>query len=104
MNKSGIARQLAAVLFLCTAAGQLRADDQVHWRFWGVRDDFVETYTNRVSVTPNGSVYARHGAVRAMSVFDGYKVTRIPEPRRTVQAYLPGETRACTPAPAAIHG
>jgi signal transduction histidine kinase/CheY-like chemotaxis protein len=102
MKRGRIQRRLVAVLVMSTLAGWVFADDQVLWRTWGVRDGLAETYTYRLSVTPNGKAYARHGAVRFMSVFDGYGVTRIPEPRQKAQPYLPMLTRTyacpgCTP-------
>lgn len=101
MSRPKIDWRFAAALAMCAAAGA-RADDQVQWRFWGVRDGFAETYTYRLSVTPNGNAYARHGAVRTMSIFDGYGVTRIPEPRQSAKPYWPAESRVyacpgCTP-------
>ncbi len=95
-------RRWIAVLVTCTAAGLLRADDRPLWRSWGVRDGLAETYTYRLSVTPDGAAYIRHGAVRSMSIFDGYSVTQIPEPRQNAQPHWPSEARAyacrsCTP-------
>ncbi len=86
-------RRLAVAVFVaCAAAAGLRADDQVLWRSWGVHDGLAETYTYRLGVGADGMVYARHGAVREMSVFDGYGVRRIAEPRGNVQPYWPAET------------
>jgi len=90
--------RLAAVLVIGTAAALLRADDQDLWRSWAVRDGLAETYTYRLSVTPGGDAYARHGAVPLMSVFDGYGVAQLPEPRRKVQPDWPLETRVYTSA------
>ena len=89
-----IDRRLAVLLIMWSVAGVPLAEDRVQWRLWGVRNGLAETYTYRVSATPDGSVYARHGAVRTMSVFDGYEVTRVPEPRRGAQTnWRPGEVR-----------
>jgi signal transduction histidine kinase/DNA-binding response OmpR family regulator/streptogramin lyase len=83
------------LVFLCIlpGAGKLRADDRILWRSWGVRDGFTETYSYAVSVTPEGHAYVRHGAVATMSLFDGYGVTRIPEPRGDVQPHWPSTKR-----------
>jgi signal transduction histidine kinase/CheY-like chemotaxis protein/ligand-binding sensor domain-containing protein len=79
---------------LLIAVTELHGDDQTQWwRFWGMRDGFAETYTYRLSVAPDGRAYARHGSVRFMSIFDGYSVTRISDPRHRVQPYWPNETR-----------
>ncbi|MCU1238837.1 MAG: hypothetical protein JWP63_6804 [Candidatus Solibacter sp.] len=60
---------------------ELRADDSLFWRSWGVRDGFTETYSYALSMSPSGSTYVRHGAVLSLSRFDGYEVTRMPDPR-----------------------
>jgi hypothetical protein len=69
------------------------ADDGVSWRSWGVRDGLAETYSYAVSMTPKGSAYIRHGAVLSMSLFDGYHVTRIPDPRGNAQPSWPSTKR-----------
>jgi signal transduction histidine kinase/CheY-like chemotaxis protein len=102
MKKWNASWRFLTVLVVCTGAGWLRADDQVLWRTWGVREGFAETYTYRLSVAANGDAYARHGAVRSMSIFDGYSVARIADPRRNTQPDWPSETRTyscpgCTP-------
>ncbi|HXS93284.1 MAG TPA: response regulator [Candidatus Limnocylindrales bacterium] len=81
------------MLVLCTAAGVACAEDQTAWRFWGVGEGFAETYTYRLSVSRGGVAYARHGSVPGMSLFDGYAVTRLPEPRAGALPYWPAETR-----------
>ena len=56
-------------------------DDERMWRYWTAADGLPETFTAALTVTPNGQVWARHGAVSWMSVLDGYGVTLIPENR-----------------------
>ncbi len=80
-------------LSILPGAGKLRADDRILWRSWGVRDGFTETYSYAVSATPEGNAYVRHGAVLTMSLFDGYGVTRIPEPRGNAQPHWPSTRR-----------
>jgi hypothetical protein len=70
---------LLAFLTLLAGAAILHADDRFLWRSWGVRDGFTETYSYALSA--EGSAYIRHGAVPSMSVFDGYAVSRILDPR-----------------------
>ena len=84
---------LLAFLTLWAGAGMLRADDRWLWRSWGVRDGLSETYSYTMSMMPDGSVYIRHGAVPSMSVFDGYGVTRIPEPRGNTRPDWPSTKR-----------
>ncbi len=73
--------------------GMLHADDRYLWRSWGVRDGLAETYSYRVSMTPGGGAYFRHGAVGSMSLFDGYSITRIPDPRGNAQPDWPSTKR-----------
>ena len=94
MKKPTQTRRLLAFLVLWAAGvGMLHADDRFLWRSWGVRDGFTETYSYAVSRTPEGSAYVRHGAVSSMSLFDGYGVTRIPEPHGNAQPYWPSTKR-----------
>jgi ligand-binding sensor domain-containing protein len=85
--------RFALALLMFAGGLEIRAEDQVQWRSWGVREGLVETYTYQLSVTPDGNAYVRHGAVRTMSVFDGYTVTRIPEPRGRVEPNWASESR-----------
>jgi signal transduction histidine kinase/CheY-like chemotaxis protein len=78
---------LFAATWLLAASCGLQADDRFLWRTWGVKDGFVETYTSSIAVSPDGSAYARHGSVLSMSIFDGYHVTRIPDPRGVVKGW-----------------
>ena len=86
-------RILFAFLAVSTGAGRLHADDRLLWRSWGVRDGFTETYSYALSVTPEGNAYIRHGAVPSMSLFDGYGVTRLPDPRGNAQPDWPSTKR-----------
>jgi signal transduction histidine kinase/CheY-like chemotaxis protein/ligand-binding sensor domain-containing protein len=51
------------------------------WRYWTAADGMAETYTHTLNIDPEGRVWARHGAVESMSILDGYRVTRVSEPR-----------------------
>ena len=94
MKKPTQTRRLLAFLVLWAAGvGMLHADDRFLWRSWNVRDGFTETYSYAVSRRPEGSAYVRHGAVSSMSLFDGYAVTRIPEPHGDAQPYWPSTKR-----------
>ena len=53
------------------------------WRFWTVADGLPESYTFSLGLGADGSLTARHGAVRYMSVLDGYVVNRISVDERT---------------------
>ena len=93
MNQRVPAGMLLAFLTLWAGAGRLHADDRFLWRSWGVRDGLSETYSRAVSVMPDGRVYIRHGAIGSMSLFDGYRVSPIPEPRGNAQPYWPATKR-----------
>jgi len=84
---------LLAFPSLWVGAGVLHADDRFMWRSWGVRDGLAETYSYNISVAPEGNAYIRHGAVTSMSVFDGYGVTRMPDPRGNAQPDFPSAKR-----------
>jgi len=62
--------------------GVSSAHGQDGWRFWTPADGMTEAYTQSLAVAGDGSVWARHGSVNAMSVLDGYTVAQIPEPRQ----------------------
>jgi len=74
----GVAGRLVLAAFLPRRAC---GDDERMWRYWTAADGLPETFTAALTVTPNGQVWARHGAVSWMSVLDGYGVTLIPENR-----------------------
>ena len=93
---------ILAFLSLWAGAGILHADDRFLWRSWGVREGLAETYSYAVSMTPDGSAYIRHGAVLSMSVFDGYGVTRIPDPRGSAQPDFPSTKRVYADAGGAL--
>ena len=84
---------LLAFLSLWASAGILHGDDRFLWRSWGVREGLAETYSYAVSIAPGGSAYIRHGSVLSMSVFDGYGITRIPDPRGSAQVHFPSTKR-----------
>ena len=48
------------------------------WRYWTAADGLPETFTGALTATPDGRIWARHGAVSWMSLLDGYSVTLIP--------------------------
>src|ERR1700761_6950436 len=86
-------RSFLVLLVLGSAAGSLRADQRSWWRSWSVRDGFAETYSFAINLTPEGHLLVRHGAVPSMSVFDGYNVSRIPDPRGDTQPDWPATKR-----------
>jgi ligand-binding sensor domain-containing protein len=93
MNKPIRIGMLLALLVFWAGTRILPADDRFLWRSWGVRDGFTETYSFAVSRGPEGSAYIRHGSVLSMSIFDGYGVARIPDPRGNAQPDWPSTKR-----------
>ena len=89
MNKEPIV--FLAFLALGAGAGLLQADDRMLWRSWGVRDGFRSL--TRFYKHDTAGAYIRHGAVPTMSAFDGYGVTRIPDPRGDTQHSWPSTRR-----------
>ena len=73
------------------AVGRLPAADGLPWRTWTVRDGFAETYSSSIAATADGYAYVRHGAVRSMSLFDGYRATTIRDPAQKRQRWPNGE-------------
>jgi len=68
-----------AAIVACVLAPAVYAQDHDAWRFWTVADGLQETYSYSVGIDAGGSVTVRHGAVRFMSVLDGYGHTRLPD-------------------------
>jgi hypothetical protein len=83
--RSEMHRFLSILLAVGVLAATGRAGEQLLWRSWSTADGLAETYCSRVSVTPDGPAWVRHGAVGAMSVLDGYGVRNLPEPRANRQ-------------------
>ena len=77
---------LFPAVWLLAAGGGLHADDNLLWRTWGKADGLAETYASSITVSPNGHTYVRHGSIGSMSVFDGYRVTTIPDPSNGIQS------------------
>jgi hypothetical protein len=63
----------------------LRADDSFLWRSWGVADGFTESYSRTASITPGGTPTSGTARFLSMSLFDGYGIARIPDPRSNTQ-------------------
>src|SRR5580658_9780026 len=93
MTKSVKFGACLALLTFASGALALHADDRFLWRSWGARDGFTETYSFAVSMTPGGGAYVRHGSVLSMSLFDGYGVTHLPDPRGTTHPDWPSTKR-----------
>ena len=80
-----------AAVWLLSGGLWLQAGDASLWRTWSVKDGFVETYTSSIAVSRDGNAYFRHGAVRSMDLFDGYRVTTIPDPGGHVKRWADKE-------------
>ena len=87
----------AAAFAVCVFASAVAAQDHDPWRFWTVSDGLQETFSYSLSVGPGGLVTVRHGAVRSMTVLDGYGINRLPDPHRLGSTDWSGCGRA-TPA------
>jgi signal transduction histidine kinase/CheY-like chemotaxis protein/streptogramin lyase len=81
-----LTRSSPALLALWTIAGAVNLGAQMDWRFWTSEDGLAESFTYSLSVDSHGEVWARHGAVHAISRLDGYTVRRIPEDRDSPRA------------------
>src|ERR1700676_4165007 len=78
-------RRLAVIVTLLLAARQ-SPGASLDWRFWTSADGMRESYTRLISMGADGRIWMRHGAVDAMSIFDGFAVT-----------LHPGASRWCPP-------
>jgi len=74
-------RALLTFALLATLAAPLAGSDLAGWRSWTAADGMPESYSQSLGADPDGRVWIRHGAVRSMSLLDGYSVLPIPEPR-----------------------
>src|SRR5437764_11168720 len=98
MDLGRIAHRLAMIAILLAAARRSPAAS-LDWRFWTAADGLRESYTRLIAVGADGRIWMRHGAVDAMSILDGFTVTRIPEARsgqhldwaRLARAYADGK-------------
>jgi signal transduction histidine kinase/CheY-like chemotaxis protein len=54
--------------------------ERTNWRFLTSADDLVESWTFDVTRGPSGRLFISHGDVPSLSVFDGYRIDRLPSP------------------------
>ena len=80
-----------AAFAVCVLAPAVAAQDHDQWRFWTAADGLQETFSYSLGLGPDGSATVRHGAVRFMSVLDGYRVVHIVDPHGDVR--VDGVTR-----------
>jgi len=88
------ARPLLAILVIVASAATAGAQPQEDWRFWTNADGLFESFSRKISKSPNGIVIVRHGHVRSMSLLDGYRIRAIPEPIAEEKRDLATLTRA----------
>src|SRR5437868_479582 len=74
-------RPLACILVWLPMTALVRGQEQHSWRYWTAADGLNETYSISLSVSANGQICVRHGAVPFMSVLDGYSVSKVRDPR-----------------------
>ena len=77
-------------LWLWASPSPLPAEVHDVWRFWTLADGLQETYSYSVGSGARDWATVRHGAIRYMSVLDGYRVLQIPDPR------IPGRVDTAT--------
>ena len=51
------------------------------WRFWARADGLTEPWTLNFTPDANGALWIKHGNVETMTIFDGYRISREPDPR-----------------------
>ena len=52
------------------------------WRYWTAADGMRESFVRALTLASDGHIWVRHDAVDALSVLDGYAVTKVPEARK----------------------
>ncbi len=57
------------------------------WRYWTISDGMLESYSRDLSRSRNGEIWSRHGMMGKLSVLDGEKVSLIPDPVMSDQAW-----------------
>jgi signal transduction histidine kinase/CheY-like chemotaxis protein len=69
---------VAAALFVSPVPGH--AQQPGHWRVFTSTDGLRESWVEDVTQTPGGRAWIAHGAVDALTVYDGYTFRQIPSP------------------------
>src|SRR5689334_21330145 len=77
---SNIIRTTTTWILLTIASGSLPAESP-KWRFWNRADGLPEPFTSSISPDAKGNIWIKHGDVPSMTVFDGYSVRTVPDPR-----------------------
>jgi len=75
---SALLVSLVVVALAGPAAGQ--SSERTNWRFLTSNDGLVESWTFDATRGPSGRLFISHGEVPEISVFDGYRVERLPSP------------------------
>jgi signal transduction histidine kinase/CheY-like chemotaxis protein len=63
-----------------SAPAEAQPSDRAGWRFLTSADGLAESWTFDATRGPSGRLIVSHGDVPHMSVFDGYRVERLPSP------------------------
>jgi signal transduction histidine kinase/CheY-like chemotaxis protein len=74
----------AVVLLLAfvgpTSNASAQGGERTNWRFLTTADGLVESWTFDATRGPSGRLFISHGDVAFLSVFDGYRIDRLPSP------------------------
>jgi PAS domain S-box-containing protein len=70
----------AALWPLLAASLEAQGTSDWHWRTFTSRDGLAESWVRGVTRGPSGRVFISHGAMNALTVFDGYTMTSLPCP------------------------
>ena len=71
---------LVMALLVLASATPSRAQDPPHWRVFTSSDGLRESWIEDVTQGPSGRVWISHGAVDALTVYDGYTFRHLPSP------------------------
>ena len=51
------------------------------WRFWTIADGLAESFSEEISIGPDGRAWIRHGRVESVTVLDGYSAVGVRAPK-----------------------
>jgi len=71
---------VAAALIGSAAPASAQVAERTNWRFLTSTDGLVESWTYDATRGPSGRLFISHGDVGEISVFDGYRIERLPAP------------------------
>jgi signal transduction histidine kinase/DNA-binding response OmpR family regulator len=79
--------RVRAVAALLLTATPLASQGQEGWRFWTIADGLAESFSEQISIGPDGRAWIRHGRVESVTVLDGYSAIGVRAPKNLGQSF-----------------